>query len=175
MSGFGKFSTIRYRFRRAILDSSCVTFNPRPLLFCDFRKDSRWCREIKLVHRWSGLHRRILETVPLLGITEREKMVLESVSGIAAQLHRFTVFTLSILLASLIHRYPPAFPRYRYSRSVNQSSKPERFRNCISFVSPWRAVRFISKQLRTLHFSLARGRLKLLEITSLYSSLASKC
>lgn len=110
MSGFGKFSTIRYRFRRAILDSSCVTFNPRPLLFCDFRKDSRWCREIKLVHRWSGLHRRILETVPLLGITEREKMVLESVSGIAAQLHRFTVFTLSILLASLIHRYPPRLP-----------------------------------------------------------------
>ena len=31
---------------------------------------------------------------------------------------------------------PSAFPRYRYSRSVNQSSKPERFRNCISFVSP---------------------------------------
>lgn len=94
MSGFGKFSTIRYRFRRGgTRHPGFIVCHVQPLppppSILRFSQGFTWCREIKLVHRWSGLQRRILETVPLLGITEREKMVLESVSGIVAQLHRF--------------------------------------------------------------------------------------
>lgn len=119
-----------------------------PLLFCDFRKDSRWCREIKLVvHRWSGLHRRILETVPLLGITEREKMVLEPVSGTASP---FSPYPSLSHLWSIDNPSPllPSISIFPLRKSIIETWEISKL--YISFVSPWRAVRFISKQLRTL-------------------------
>lgn len=87
---------------------------------------------------------------------EREKMVLKSVSGIS---FRFTILP-PILLASLIHRCP--LP-YRYSRSVNQSSKPERFRNCIFLRIP-RDARpdLFPSSLETLRSRSWRERLELL-------------
>lgn len=161
MSGFGKFSTIRYRFRRAILSIRRVTFNSpppsAPFYFAIFARIHRTMPRNKTrppLIRITAKNPRNCTVAPVS--PEREKMVLKSVSGIS---FRFTILP-PILLASLIHRCP--LP-YRYSRSVNQSSKPERFRNCIFLRIP-RDARpdLFPSSLETLRSRSWRERLELL-------------
>lgn len=159
MSGFGKFSTIRYRFRprrdapswiHRVSRSTPLSVPPPPPPSI-----------LRFSQGFTVMPRNKTRRPPLIRITPENprnctvaRYYRARKNGIRARFrHSFTVFTLSIppprIFDPSIAPLLPSISIFPLRKSIIETWEISKL--YISFVSPWRAVRFISKQLRTLH------------------------